>query len=365
MGDSFAVAYSSKNEADLLPDGIAFHQRMGCDKVYMFWDETSDDGPDRVARFSDIDARVSLSASEAMDDYAEHGGGWIPTIIHDWERNFDIRKRINFTHAADQAAKEGIEWLLCLDADELAIPSADGTLGTGALQDMLREVPDEIDQVLMPNLEAIPTPPDDRSPFRSCRHFLRRVPVTHDLARAAGVVGRRLGLNPRQRAWLSHWVYRLRFGGRFPKPMIHPVTGQAIPRGHFLGYTNFKSMIRTSRASRFRHDVHQWDAPKGVPPPRSIKTGNLLHFAYPSADLLMRKYRQRGPGFTKFEAFHVVHQILLIATELDDETVRSFFGSEFVIDDESLLAKYVRQGIAHRIDGPAEAFEAMDNALRV
>lgn len=361
MAGSFAVAYSSKNEADLLPDGIAFHRRTGAAKTFLFWDGTTDDGPDRVAGMPDIEARPSLSYAKAIESLSDAGGGWIVAAEGLAESSFDIRKRINFTHAAERAKADGIEWLLCIDADELAIPGPRDPLEPGCLNAMLRRVPYDIDQVLMPNLEAVSTPGDGRSPFRSCRHFLPRIPATHTLAKAATHAARLLRRSPRAQAWAAHWVYRARFGGRYPRPMRHPVTGAAIPRGYFLGYTNHKSLIRTASARRFMHDIHRWKGYAGNPEPKSVRLGNILHYAHPSAELLMSKYRQR-PGGPVHPVFHVMHEISKIARDLDDEQVRAFFDTEFVIADPDDLRARERRGAVLRIDAVARVFESIDRA---
>jgi hypothetical protein len=117
---SFALTYTVKNEARLLPLGIEYHLALGCSRVYVFWDNTTDDAPELVAKYPQVITRKSYRPEEMED-----APGWLSQILPAWGPDLDVRKRANTYYAAVDAAKHGIEWLLSIDADELILMNRD------------------------------------------------------------------------------------------------------------------------------------------------------------------------------------------------------------------------------------------------
>ena len=69
------------------------------------------------------------------------------------------------------AAKDGIDWILHIDTDELVYP------GGGAeysIQRVLASVPADVDTLVFPNYESLPERDDVQDPFTEVRHSHKR-----------------------------------------------------------------------------------------------------------------------------------------------------------------------------------------------
>lgn len=60
------------------------------------------------------------------------------------------------------AQKDGIDWILHIDTDELIYP---GGASHYSLQQMLADVPEEVDTIVFPNYESLAERGDVTSPF--------------------------------------------------------------------------------------------------------------------------------------------------------------------------------------------------------
>ena len=69
------------------------------------------------------------------------------------------------------AAKDGIDWILHIDTDELVYP------GGGAeysIQRVLASVPSDVDTLVFPNYESLPERDDVQDPFTEVRHSYKQ-----------------------------------------------------------------------------------------------------------------------------------------------------------------------------------------------
>lgn len=69
------------------------------------------------------------------------------------------------------AAKDGIDWILHIDTDELVYP------GGGAeysIQRVLASVPADVDTLVFPNYESLPERDDVQDPFTEVSHSSQR-----------------------------------------------------------------------------------------------------------------------------------------------------------------------------------------------
>ena len=86
----FALTYTVKNEARLLPSAIDYHIAAGCSRIYIFWDGTTDNSRDLVSKYPCVVARDSIRVDETAD-----APKWIKDILVCWDTDMDVRKRIN------------------------------------------------------------------------------------------------------------------------------------------------------------------------------------------------------------------------------------------------------------------------------
>jgi hypothetical protein len=336
----FAITYTVKNEASVLPDAIAYHLALGCARIYIFFDGTTDNSREAVQGTDGVQCAESINPASLTDPPA-----WIKQIMPRWQESMDVRKRINTLIASRLAKEDGIEWLINIDPDELLLLNGGAEEAIG-VADFFSGIAEDVDQILVPNLEAIAVGEGTGRPFVDCTLFLRRYPLTELLWRYSSAAVRHLLSSPKMRAWYDHWFYRLRLRGALPRLMRHPVTGESIPAGYFLGYSNHKSFIRTRVAEDFLFNIHKWQKVRRRA--KNIHRGNLLHYDLCNADYFCTKFRQRQPAML-VQDFFCRYAFAQIARELPIDTARQFFLENLCIRDAAILERLQRRGIVKQI----------------
>ena len=339
----FALTYTVKNESRLLPSAIEYHLAAGCSRIYLFWDNTTDNAPELVAKYPQVVARKSYRPEE-MDNPPS----WINRILHAWEPDLDVRKIANTYYAARQAAQEGIEWLACIDADELLLMSRDEQQLEGHIPRYLAKVPDDIDQLLLPNLESVPTAAETENPFIDCVYFLNRFPMTETAWRYSRAALLRVSRSPKLIAWYDWLFYEVRLGGALQRMMREPGTQRRIPGTYFLGYSSYKSFMRTGRIADFEFATHGWKPL--VRRPRNLRTGNVLHFDLLDAAYFALKFRQRP---APRDIFYLRYLLGNLARDRSTEEIREFFETYIAIRDPERIQRLKRKGIVVELRAPS------------
>lgn len=336
----FAITYTVKNEADLLPDAIAYHRALGCSKFYVFFDGTTDASRELIGGATDV------TCADSLPPVAAEAPEWIRRIAPRWHENMDVRKRINTYTAAQWARRDGVEWLINIDPDELLLLTESGADSAAAVAEFFRPIPPSVDQILVRNLEAIALGPGTGKPFIDCTLFLQRFPLTELLWKISARLLRTFTSSPRLLAWYDYGYYQLRFRGALPRRMRHPLTGEVIPAGYFLGYSNHKALIRTANACDFEFNIHRWQRARRSP--RSIVQGRLLHFDLCSPEYFRSKFRQRQ-GAVLSKDFYCRYMFAQIARELPSAEAQRFFVEQICLP-ESRVAGLRSAGILVEID---------------
>jgi hypothetical protein len=339
----FAVTYTVKNEARLLPSAIEYHLAAGCSRIYLFWDNTTDNSAELVAKYPQVIARKSFRPYELQNPPP-----WLSEILPAWEPDLDVRKIANTFYSAQDAAKDGIEWLVGIDADELILMSRHEQELENHIPRYLEKTPNDIDQLLLPNLESVPTSAETENPFTDCVYFLNRFPATETvwrysraaLARITPSSEARVTRFPKLIAWYDWLFYELRFAGALHRMMREPGTQRRIPGTYFLGYSSHKSFIRTDRVRDFQFATHEWKP--FVRRPRSLRTGNVLHFDMLDAAYFVLKFKQRP---APRDIFYLRYMLGTVAREHSPEEVREFFETYIAVCDPKRIELLRKRGI--------------------
>jgi hypothetical protein len=339
----FALTYTVKNEARLLPSAIEYHLAAGCSRIYLFWDNTTDNAAELVAKYPQVIARKSY-----LPDELQNPPDWLSQILPAWEPDLDVRKIANTLYAARDAAKDGIEWLVGIDVDELILMSRHEQALENHIPRYLEKIPDDIDQLLLPNLESVPTAAETGNPFTECVYFLDRFPATEAvwrysravLARMTPSSEKRVTRFPKLIAWYDWLFYELRFAGALHRMMREPGTQRRIPGTYFLGYSSYKSFIRTDRAADFQFATHGWKP--FVRQPRSLRIGNVLHFDLLDAAYFALKFKQRP---APRDIFYLRYMLGLVARNHSPEEIREFFETYIAIRDPERIELLKKKGI--------------------
>ena len=339
----FALTYTVKNESRLLPQAIEYHLAGGCSRIYLFWDNTTDDAPELIAHYPQVVARKSFKPDELRDPPS-----WLAQILPAWDIELDVRKIANTYYAAQQAAKDGLEWLICIDADELILMSTGEQQLENHIPRYLERIPEDIDQLLLPNLESVPTAAETDNPFVDCVYFLNRFPATETVWRYSRAALVRISRSPKLIAWYDWLFYELRFAGALHRMMREPGTQRRIPGTFFLGYSSYKSFMRTARIADFEFATHGWKPFRRRP--RSLRTGNVLHFDMLDAAYFAAKFRQRP---APRDIFYLRYLLGNLARERSPEEIREFFATYIAIRDPKRIARLKQKGIVAEIRTPA------------
>jgi hypothetical protein len=337
----FALTYTVKNEARLLTSAIEYHMAAGCSRIYIFWDGTTDGSQELVSKYACVTARDSIRVEETEDAPA-----WIKDILVCWENDMDVRKRINTYYAAKSAAAEGLDWLGGIDPDELVLMSRDEEIAQDHISKHLAKIPDEIDQIFLPNLESVPTSAESSNPFADCVYFLNRFPKTETIWRYSRAFFVRVLPMPVIAAWYDYLFYQVRFFGALPRLLRDPGDGTMIPAGYFLGYSNYKSFIRLKTFANFDFVTHGWRA--FLRAPRTMRMGNILHFDMLDASYFAAKFRQRQEGIL-LKVFYLRYRLAHVARNSSDTEIGKFFEHYIAISDPDRIALLKRRGIVSEI----------------
>ena len=338
----FAISYTVKDESRLLPSAIDYHLAVGCSRIYIFWDGISDRPDSLLSKHPIIATRNSIAPDEIKD-----APPWIINILPAWESDMDVRKCINTYYAAKSAATEGIDWLISLDPDELILMKKDGPINQDHISGHLRSVPDNVDQLLLPNLDSVPTSAESANPFSDCVYFMNRFPVTEFIWRYSRAFLIRISRSPALVAWYDYIFYQVRFAGALPRLMREPKSRRIIPAGYFLGYSSYKSFIRIRTFFNFMFGTHGWT--RYVRSPRSVRLGNILHYDMPDSAYFAEKFRKRQKGII-LKAFYLRYRLALLARNCSDSEIKEFFEHYIAIRDPARISLLTKKGILLKID---------------
>ncbi|MAX70393.1 MAG: hypothetical protein CMC76_04720 [Flavobacteriaceae bacterium] len=115
-----AIVMTVKNEARLLKQNVCYHLGIGATKVFVYFDNTTDNGPQVIKGIKGVEISNSVEA----ETYSH-----ISALEKFWsnaEQHHTARQCLNTFDALQKCKKEHIDWLISIDADELFITSKDG-----------------------------------------------------------------------------------------------------------------------------------------------------------------------------------------------------------------------------------------------
>jgi hypothetical protein len=157
----------------------------------------------------------------------------------------------------------------------------------------------------------------------------------------------RISKSPKLLAWYDYLFYQVRLLGALPRLMREPKSNSAIPAGYFLGYSSYKSMIRTRSFADFNFATHFWK--RYLRSPRTLRLGNVLHFDMLDAAYFSAKFRQRQGGDWE-KIFYFRYRLGLVARNSSESEISDFFKSYIAIDDPARIALLKKKGILLEID---------------
>ncbi|MDY6927557.1 MAG: glycosyltransferase family 2 protein [Pseudomonadota bacterium] len=342
----FSVTLTVKNEWEALQYVIPYYINCGADTVYIFLDGTTDKTEENLKNFNNVICQKCVSKNDLIN---------IPDWVNDLlpESNMDHRKRINTLYAAERAHVDGVEWLLSIDPDEIVI--ANNLTSKNAFDNILN-VDNEVEQILIPNIELLPSQKNaiDNSSNFYCgkNYFINRRDKQLKVWKAINKILVMLKISPEINSRICNRFFYFLNYRLFPRILISP-NNEKIYTAWYLGYSNYKSLIRTSSIFKANFNIHQWVSIPGNKL-NTIKKGTLLHYDLPSFSYYQKKFKQRV-GFKINKNFYTRYKLNKIIIDENEMTLRKFY-TESICVKPAKLEKLNSLGIVREIDIDSENF---------
>lgn len=324
MAQRAAIVTTLRDAGGMIDSFIAWHLEIGFERLFLFFDDPGDPDLPRLAGHPRVTAVAhddDLRARwKALPEHAEFGAFT--------EREVMARQVLNVGVAMEMAARDGLDWLLHIDADELFFsPSAPVPGLFGLLAS---------DTVPFPNFEAVPESDTIRDPFREV-----------DLFKIAPA----LDPGPHTPAGAA----------------LLQATPQLPADFHFHFYSNGKSAVRLCAANMRPNGVHSFARNDGQakvsPPPAAY----VLHYACCGFDAFWTKYARLGRfsdrWFGRDDIRAGIGPLHLDARDIvatgDREAALDFYRRRVAIEDRERAEALVAHGILMRITDPRRILAAI------
>lgn len=244
-----AVVMTVKNEARLLRQNVLYHLGLGMDRVFVYFDHTTDSGQDTLQNIPNVSCENSVSKEKYKDK---------PYLKKFWshaDAHHTARQCLNTYDALQQCKREGIDWLISLDADELFITEKKGTQLLSEFFNAERS--NTYDLIQLPTLEVVP----------------KQMAYQHVMAEET--------LFKKQKNFSSKFdqLYR---------NIYNPYTNSYKKSSYWLGHTMGKAAINVNR-DVIPFNVHRYQFVDGTKP-KICTAGNILHYHLYDFQDFLKKY---------------------------------------------------------------------------
>jgi len=308
---------------------IAYHRRLGVARFYLFVTGTAalpgearalEQEPGVVLYRPQHDEQLQAEQAKSRLWHVP----WMKRYMHKpCNHELFVAQTLNMETALRAAHADNVTWVMHIDTDELLYPS--GKHGF-SIQEALASIPEDVDNLVMPNYEAAPETHTVVDPFREVTLFKKSV---------------------------NHVI-------RETMKAYTPQMSKGNPN-YFLTYSNGKSVarvtedIRPNGAHRFayyKHKVKEWAHPSVA----------LLHFPYTRfRDLRGRRDRcDCVPVEEDAKRCFVMNfdrQAFIQASLLREPDLLQWYREHVVFENVTQVEELQRAGLMQRIHLPQSMFE--------
>ena len=228
------LVITQKNEARLLRPNLEYHRFLGVTHFYVFDDGSSDESMRSIRDVPglscpDLEGLADVPPELKDDILQARNGPWM------------ARQKLATRWATQLARKDGVEWLISLDADELVMVE---NPTRGAIQDLFLDCPSDVDAVFFRDTyEVVPRGCDTDVDLSS--HVLFKTPA---------------------------------YSKRHRREMFDPIRDRRFTVGGYLGHMSGKTALRVA-AGLIPKNVHQVMSATGRPV-KHWDAGKLLHYKF-------------------------------------------------------------------------------------
>ena len=129
---NIAVVLTVKNEARLLRQNVYYHLGIGIKKIYIYFDNTDDGGRDLVENIKNVECLDSIF-TEKYDHLS-----FLKKFTENKINHHTARQCLNSYDAEQRCLKDGMDWLISIDADEFFLPPNE--FKTDALNQLFEDI---------------------------------------------------------------------------------------------------------------------------------------------------------------------------------------------------------------------------------
>ncbi|WP_019038863.1 glycosyltransferase family 2 protein [Psychroflexus tropicus] len=114
-----AIVITAKNEERLLKQNLRYHFALGIHKAFVYFDGVTDNGPETIKNLPRVVAQNSVEPEKYK--HLEN----LSKFTSNANEHHTARQCLNTYDAMLKCKRDGIDWLISIDADELFYPGSD------------------------------------------------------------------------------------------------------------------------------------------------------------------------------------------------------------------------------------------------
>jgi hypothetical protein len=310
-----------------------YHRSVGVSNFYLFVDGAAAT-PQVSARLRRLPGVVVVPRDDDLK--ARHASSrvwnetWLSAFFHKpCNHELFVLQSLNMEVGIALAERDGVDWLLHIDTDELMYP---GSGPEFSLQTVLAAYPASVDTVVFPNYEALPERDDVSAPFDQVTLFKRNY---HHV--------------------VSDAYFR---------------SYHAVARGnpnYFITYGNGKSAARVRPGLR-PNGAHRWYSYSRAPREETSDQSAVLHYTYDRFDDLKSRRDRCDCAPTEDDAKRCFilpfdRMAFLAASMKTDAELLKWFRERLVWNDPAVVTDLLKSGLFVRLFAPQMFMRGAEAAL--
>jgi len=314
-----ALVITIKNEERLLKQNLLYHFAIGLDKAYVYFDGATDDGPKSIENMPNVVIQNSVDATkykhlEYLDKFTSKA-----------DEHHTARQCLNTYDAMLKCKRDGIDWLISIDADELIVADKNEPK---PLADLFEEIDKSIDLVHFDTKEAVQRRKHYSNVFAEETLFK----YTHDFNRKLD---------------------------KLHKKIEDPFKKQTVKISYWMGQFQGKSAIKVS-SDLIPKNVHRYKSLDGSKV-KQIKKGLVLHYhAYDQIDFIKKfnNFRYRPNTFLGGNSVGYKKKLwrdIVNSETLDQNYIDSYFENNILFTENEI--KKMKKGFLGLLPRKEPAFE--------
>ena len=250
-----------------------YYLNAGANALFLFFDDPEDPAVDVVAEMPGV--FVTRCDRRFWEELSKTAPSSVSNSDFDSIR---VRQRLATMAGLRMAAKQGCEWLIHLDSDELLFP-------VHRLHSELARVPNDITIVRFPPIEAVPPSHPKRGAFLDTALFRTGEQGCPPMAFTPK-------FEDKLRERLGYHYRRMLFRVKRRVALIVGL-GRVFRICHYRGHIHGKSAVRVRSGIQWMYSHYPVPPAKGMNRLRTIQTVKVLHYDCQGYDSWRNKWKRR------------------------------------------------------------------------